>query len=177
MIRRAPVIRSVSTALLLTCSLAASASAQLRPMVYAETTVEVSPSEAFADWTSSNSIESFFAPKATIEPKPGGLYELCFAPDAPEGSCGNDDGRILGLEDGQMVSFTWAMPPYMPEIRPHLTSVQIYFEPIDDETTRVRLFHTGFGTSEAWDQGHDYFEQTWPAVLQNYKKFKEGETP
>ena len=145
-------------------------------MIYAETTVEVSPSEAFDDWTTSGSIEAFFAPKATIDLKPGGLYELCFAPDAPKGSCGNDEGRILGLEDGKMLSFTWAMPPYMPDIRPHLTSVQIYFEPIDDETTRVRLFHTGFGTSEAWDEGHDYFEQTWPAVLQNYKKFKAEET-
>jgi uncharacterized protein YndB with AHSA1/START domain len=170
------MVRSFATAALLIFGAAFSASAQLRPMIYAETTVEVSPSEAFDDWTTSGSIEAFFAPKATIDLKPGGLYELCFAPDAPKGSCGNDEGRILGLEDGKMLSFTWAMPPYMPDIRPHLTSVQIYFEPIDDETTRVRLFHTGFGTSEAWDEGHDYFEQTWPAVLQNYKKFKAEET-
>lgn len=72
-----------------------------------------------------------------------------------------------------MISFTWAMPPYMPEIRPHLTSVQIYFEPAGDNKTRVRLFHTGFGTSEAWENGHDYFEQTWPAVLENYRAYKE----
>lgn len=75
------------------------ASAQLRPMVYAEATVEASPSDAYSDWTQAERIEAFFAPKATIEAKPGGMYELCFAPDAPKGSCGNDGGRVLGLED------------------------------------------------------------------------------
>lgn len=153
------------------------ASAQLRPMVYAEATVEVSPSDAFSDWTQAERIEGFFAPKATIEAKPGGIYELCFAPDAPKGSCGNDDGRVLGLEDNKMISFTWAMPPYMPEIRPHLTSVQIYFEPAGDDKTRVQLFHTGFGTSEAWEKGHDYFEQTWPAVLENYRAYRANAQP
>ena len=153
------------------------ASAQLRPMVYSETTVETSALEAFSDWTRSESIQAFFAAQATINPTPGGIYELCFAPDAPEGSCGNDDGRILGLEAGKMLSFTWAMPPYMPEIRPHLTTVQIYFEPLDDATTRVRLFHTGFETSEAWDQGRDYFEKTWPAVLEGYREWKLNDQP
>lgn len=165
------------TGLFIGAILSTPASAQLRPMIYSETTVDASPAEAFSDWTHSESIEAFFAPKATIEAKPGGIYELCFAPDAPKGSCGNDDGRLLGLEADSMISFTWAMPPYMPEIRPHLTSVQIYFEASGDNKTRVRLFHTGFGTSEAWDQGRAYFEQTWPAVLENYKSYKTSDQP
>ena len=149
--------------------LAASAQAQLRPMVYVETTVERSTDEAFADWTTDARVEAFFAPQATIEAVPGGRYRLCFAPDAPQGSCGNDDGRILALQPGHMLAFTWAMPPYMPEIRPHLTSVQILFEPVDADTTRVRLFHTGFGSGEAWREGRAYFAQTWPQVLEAYR--------
>ena len=60
------------------------------------------------------------------------------------------------------------MPPYMPEIRPHLTSVQLRFEPVGLQRTRVRLYHTGFGDSAAWREGEAYFETTWPAVLQAY---------
>lgn len=153
------------------------ATAQLRPMIYEDVIVEASPSEAFEDWTTSNGIQSFFAPKATIEAVPGGLYELCFAPDAPKGSCGNDEGRLLALQADQMISFTWAMPPYMPEIRPHLTVVQILFEAVDEDQTRVRLFHTGFGEGEAWDQGREYFVQAWPAVLENYRTSKLEKEP
>ena len=154
-----------------------SANAQLRPMIYEDITIAASQAEVFSDWTTADGIEAFFAPKATIEPNPGGLYELCFAADAPEGSCGNDDGRILAIQADSMLSFTWAMPPYMPEIRPHVTTVQILFEPVDDDTTRVRLFHTGFGSGEYWDQGRNYFVQTWPAVLELYREYKESPQP
>lgn len=147
--------------------------AQLRPMVYAEVTVERSADAAFTDWTTPSHIEGFFAKKAFIEAKPGGQYALWFALDAPEGSRGSDTGTVLGLQDGKMLSVTWAMPPYMPEIRPHLTVLQILFEPVTEDTTRVRLFHTGFGDGEAWDKGLKYFKSTWPEVLTGYKHYVE----
>ena len=161
--------RTVMAALAVTAC-ASTADAQLRPMIYAETTVETSAGDAFSDWTTAERLTDFFAATAQVEAEPGGTYELCFAPDAPEGQCGNDDGRILALQPDRMLAFTWAMPPYMPEIRPHLTSVQILFEPIDADTTRVRLFHTGFGSGEAWAEGRDYFAEAWPAVLRNYRE-------
>lgn len=150
--------------------------AQLRPMVYADVTVDATPQETYDDWTSGSVIESFFAAEATIEAIPGGAYKICMLPeeDAPAGACGNDQGVILATEPGAMLSFTWAMPPYMPEIRPHMTVVQIFFEPMGDEKTRLRLFHTGFGVSEAWDEGHDYFEKAWPGVLALYDDYRAG---
>lgn len=153
-------------------SLTAAATAQLRPMTYAETTVEASPADAFADWTTAETIQEFFAPQAIIDPTPGGLYQLCFAPEAPEGECGNDDGRVLAIQADKMLSFTWSMPPNMPEIRPHLTVVQILFSPVDDDRTRVRIFHTGYGSGEDWDEGRDYFDRVWPKVLENYRDFR-----
>ena len=157
------------------CILPHSAAAQLRPMVYSEVSVDRSASEAFADWTTEESVESFFAEKAFIDPVPGGDYALWFAIDAPEGSRGSDSSTVLAVESDKMLSFTWAMPPYMPEIRPHLTVVQILFVPVGEDRTRVRLFHTGFGSGEAWEKGHDYFEQTWPAVLSGYKEWAEAQ--
>ena len=147
-------------------------SAQTRPMVYAEITVDASVVDVWTDWTSKDGLESFFAPKAIVDLKPGGAYEIWFLPDAPEGQRGAEDGVILGLQTHKMIQYTWAMPPYMPEIRPHMTTVQMFFEPVSDSRTRVQLFHTGFGSGEAWDKGRDYFAKSWPAVMDLYAAHK-----
>lgn len=158
-------------------ALLATANAQMRPMSYAEITVDAPSSETFTDWTTAASIESFFAPQATIDPVPGGLYRLCFALDAPEGECGNDDGRILAIQPDEMLSFSWDMPPYMTEIRPHKTVVQILFTTLDEDRTRVQLFHTGYGSGEKWDEGRAYFDRVWPKVLENYRDYKSTPQP
>jgi len=167
-------MRTLIMALIFTV-FATHAQAQLRPMVYTDTTVEADLEAVWDDWTTAEGLESFFAPKAVVDLAPGGAYEIWFLPDAPEGQRGADNGIVLGLQDKRMIQFTWAMPPYMPEIRPHMTVVQIWFVPMSETETRVRLFHTGFGEGEAWDKGREYFETSWPQVLDLYKAHIEGE--
>ena len=146
-----------------------SAHAQLRPMIYADVTVDAPISDVWGDWTTETGVTSFFAKAAEIEMKPSGAYRLYFAPSAPKGSRGSDSGEILGWQDEKMLNISWAMPPYMPEIRPHLTVLQLEFVELESNRTQVRLFHTGFGRSEQWEEGRSYFEKTWPAVLALYK--------
>jgi len=64
------------------------AHAQLRPMIYADVTVDAPISDVWEDWTTEAGVTSFFAKAAEIEMKPGGAYRLYFAPSAPEGSAG-----------------------------------------------------------------------------------------
>lgn len=144
--------------------------AQARPMVLTGTEVDAPIEQVWEDWTTADGLESFFAPKAIVEARPGGAYEIWFLPDAPAGQRGAENGIVLGIQDKHMISFTWAMPPYMEEIRPHMTVVQIRFEPAGKDRTRIRLYHTGFGEGEAWDEGRNYFAKTWPQVLDNYRK-------
>lgn len=153
---------------------ACAANAQLRPMVYSETTVAANVETVWDDWTTVEGLENHFAPKAVIERVPGGAYEIWFLPDAPKGQRGAEDGVILGMQtdakDGtRMIQFTWKMPPYMPEINDHMTVVQMWFIPQTKDHTRVRLFHTGFGDTAKWQEGLDYFTKVWPDVLANYK--------
>lgn len=154
------------------------AHAQLRPMVYTDKTVDAPLEQVWQDWTTAEGLESFFAPKAIVEPRPGGAYEVWFAPEAPAGQRGAEDGRVIGLQkdnDGtRMISFTWAMPPYMEDIRPHMTIVQLWFVPQQDGKTRLRLFHTGFGDSKDWQEGRDYFAKTWPQVMNGYAEHLEA---
>ena len=153
------------------------ASAQLRPMVYTDKTVDAPIEQVWQDWTTAKGLESFLAPKAIVEAAPGGAYEVWFAPDAPKGQRGAEDGTVIGLQksdDGsRMISFTWAMPPHMAEIRPHMTIVQLWFIPEGESRTRLRLFHTGFGDTKEWREGRDYFAKTWPDVLAQYREHVE----
>lgn len=148
------------------------AQAQLRPMVYTEKTVNAPIDQVWADWTTAEGLESFFAPKAIVEARPGGAYEVWFLPDAPAGQRGAEDGVVIGLQNSddetRMISFTWAMPPYMETIRPHMTIVQLWFVPQGETQTRLRLFHTGFGDTKDWQEGRDYFAKTWPDVMHQY---------
>lgn len=151
---------------------AGSALAQMQPLAYAEAVVDAPVADVWSDWTTPDGLEAFFAPKAVIDLKPGGAYEVWFLPEAEPGQRGADNGIILGLQENRMIHFTWAMPPYMEEIRPHMTSVQIFFDPLPGSKTRVRLYHTGFGGGEAWDKGRAYFVASWPQVMELYRGYR-----
>ncbi len=152
------------------------AHAQLRPMVYSEVTVNAEIDTVWEDWTTANGLESHFAPKAIVDLKTGGAYEIWFMPDAPKGQRGAEDGVILGIQNEEnvperMIQFTWKMPPYMPEINENMTVIQMWFIPQRDGDTRVRLFHTGFGDTQTWEKARDYFSKVWPKVLDDYQAF------
>ena len=151
------------------------AQAQLRPMVYSDATVDADIEEVWADWTTAEGLESFFAPKAIVDGKLGGAYEVWFLPDAPKGQRGAEDGILLGWQkesaDGsRMIQFTWKMPPYMPEINESMTVVQLWMIPSSKKKTRLRLFHTGFGDTPQWREAEAYFEKAWPQILSTYAK-------
>lgn len=168
-------MRSFILSLFLCFGLSASAFAgEKRPAVYTNITVAADMDRVWEDWTSVAGLESHFAPEAIVDLKPGGAYEVWFLPDAPKGQRGAEDGVILGYqsdsEDGtRMIQFTWKMPPYMPEINAHMTVVQLWFDPVDDNETRLRLYHTGFGSTPKWDEALAYFSKSWPQVFTQYK--------
>ncbi len=141
--------------------------------IVTEITVAKPVSAVFQDWTTAEGQQAFFGEKVILERRTNGLHEVHFLPDAEPGGRGHEDGRILGWQENRMFSFTWTMPPYMPEIRPHHTHVQMWFDDLGAEGTRIRLYHDGFGDGAAWDQGFEYFTEVWPNVLVGYKTYTE----
>lgn len=138
-------------------------------IVTAEALVEAPVSQVWQDWTTAEGLENFLGPKAFVEMKTNGRFEVWFLPDAPKGERGAEDGKLLGFQTERMMSFTWAMPPYMPEIKPHHTYVQVWFDNVSDQKTRVRLYHHGWGEGDKWDQGRAYFSTSWPEVMEAYQ--------
>lgn len=141
----------------------ASASANERA-IEAEAVIDRPVAEAWAMWTTEEGL-SFFAPASLIELEPGGRYEVYFAPDAPQGMRGSEGTHILALQDERLLSITWALPPYMAEVRPHLTHLTIRFEPVGENQTRVSIRHDGWGEGGQWDDAYAYFQPNWPAII------------
>lgn len=133
-------------------------------IIVASVEVEASPEAIWELWTTEQGL-AFFAPASRIELRPGGRYEVYFLPDAPEGQRGSEGTTILGFQAERMLTITWALPPYMPEVRPHLTSLTIEIVPVTDSRTNVTITHIGWGEGGEWDDAYAYFQQNWPMVL------------
>lgn len=137
-----------------------------------EKSVEIAATleQAWQAWTTREGITSFFAPDAKIEPRVGGAFQIYIDPGAPAGSKGADDMRYLALQPQRMLSFDWNAPPSLPEARAQRTVVILRFEPVDANTTRVRLHHVGWGDGGEWDRAYAYFDRAWGNVLASLKK-------
>lgn len=140
-----------------------------------EVVVKAPAADVWKAWTTNDGIQSFFAPEAFVEPKAGGAFRIHFNPYAPAGSKGADDMRVLAVQEGRMLSFTWNAPPYFPEVRGQNTYVTVRMKPVSETETRVTLAHGGWGDGGQWDPVYDYFDKAWGTVLGNLqKRFAEG---
>lgn len=133
-------------------------------IIVASAEVEATPAEIWELWTTEEGL-TFFAPASRIDLRPGGDYEVYFLPDAPEGQRGSEGTTVLGFQENRMLTVTWALPPYMPEVRPHLTPLTLEIIPVSDTATSVTITHSGWGEGGEWDAAYAYFQQTWPLVL------------
>lgn len=125
-------------------------------------------------WTTTEGIQSFFAPEAKIEARPEGAFHLHFNPYAPPGSKGADGMRVMAVQENKLLSFTWNAPPHLPEARAQRTFVTVRLQP-QGSGTLVRIHHSGWGDGGQWDQAHDYFDKAWASVLESLqKRFVEG---
>jgi uncharacterized protein YndB with AHSA1/START domain len=140
-----------------------------------EVVVRAGVSDVWKAWTTSEGIQSFFAPEAIVDPKPDGAFHIHIDPYGKPGMKGADDMRFLALQKERMLSFTWNAPPHLPEARMQRTVVILRFEPVTDTDTRVRLSHVGWGDGGEWDKTYAYFNGAWGNVLANLqKRFSEG---
>jgi uncharacterized protein YndB with AHSA1/START domain len=137
--------------------------------------VKANVDDVWKAWTTNDGIRSFFAPDASVEPRPGGAFQIYMNPLAESGMKGADDMRVLAVQEKKLLSFTWNAPPSLPEARKQQTVVIVRFESRGDALTDVTLHHVGWGDGGEWDKAYDYFLKAWPGVLKNLKKrFDDG---
>lgn len=156
---------AASTAMMATLPAAAAERAIDKQVVIAATL-----DQAWDAWTTREGIVSFFAPDALVEPRVGGAFQVYMDPGAAPGLRGADDMRFMAVQPKKMISFDWNAPPHLAQARAQRTFVIVRFEPLEANTTRITLHHTGWGDGGEWDKAYDYFDKAWGGVLGNLKK-------
>lgn len=140
--------------------------------------VAAAPAEVWKAWTTAEGAKTFFAPGARIEAKPGGPYEIWFAPEAPEGSRGSNGCTVLSADPAKVLSFTWNFPPSIPELRDTGAKARVTVELLPgsvEESTLVSLVHDEFPEGEAGEKGRSYFDKAWDVVLARLQeRFRHG---
>ncbi|MBD3401312.1 hypothetical protein GF420_00330 [candidate division GN15 bacterium] len=139
-----------------------------------EVTVAATLDEVWRCWTTAEGVESFIAPKANIELRPGGAYEWLFDLSAPPGQEGGNGCRVLSVLPMEMMSFEWNAPPRFDDRRYTYTWVVVQFEAAVEGSVTVRLTHLGWGDTPAWQEVYDYFDSAWGYVLDRLKQHLES---
>ncbi len=135
-------------------------------MLRKEAVLTVPLVEVWKAWTTSEGVVTFFAPKANIQLKVGGPYELYFDLKAPLGFQGTEGCRLLGFEQTGSLAFDFIAPPQFPNVRRLSTRVDVGFEEVQKGgIVKVSLAHSGFLEGEEWDESFEFFTLSWDLVL------------
>jgi uncharacterized protein YndB with AHSA1/START domain len=127
-------------------------------------------------WATPEGLQSWMAPHARIEMRIGGLMQANYDKDGTLGDAKTIENVVLSFEPERMISIKVSKPP---ERFPFPTAIKamwtvIYFEPVDDEHTKVRVVSMGFDESEESQKMRAFFRQgnamTLAALQKQYSK-------
>ena len=130
--------------------------------------IKAAPAQVFAALTKKEQLERWFAPKAELELKPGGMFRIEWMPGMGEG------GKIVSLEPSQQFSFTWEG-----QFSPTPTTITFDLAS-ENDGTMLTLTHTGIGEGAGWEAyaGMDVPGKGWDGHLQDLTSWVEtGDCP
>jgi uncharacterized protein YndB with AHSA1/START domain len=141
-----------------------------------ESSIPASISRVWNAWTTEKGIKSFLARECQIDLRVNGKYEIYFQADKNKGERGAEGTHILAIQPQSLFSFTWNNPPSIPEIRWQYTHISLYFDPLNENLTRLILEQDGWGKGKAWEIAYSYFDQAWGEIVfpRLARSFKEG---
>lgn len=143
-----------------------------------EYTLPAAVSRVWNLWTTTQGIQSFFSKNCRIGNEPGDPFEIYFLMDAPAGSRGSERCTILRKEPLTRFAFSWNAPPHLDHVRNQQTVVEIQFEALSDERSKLTFIHTGWGESKQWDEAYAYFENAWfNVVIPRLQKYLSDRDP
>lgn len=121
-------------------------------------------------WTRAERITQWFAPAATIDPRPGGAFELFFNPADRSRDC-TAGCTFTAVEPMTRLAFTWKGPDLFAAVMNHpdrLTAVTVTMEPVEGGT-RVTVVHAGWGEGDGWAEARRWHAAAWRQVLDSLK--------
>jgi uncharacterized protein YndB with AHSA1/START domain len=171
------IAQIVACLLLITSTASVNAqSTSLDPAIIKNSAILDAPVDQVWDaWTTTKGLESFLAPAAEVESKPGGVYRAIFYPQRIRPIDRGNDGHIIAMERNQFLSVSWMTPIHMQELKGNSTIVFIYFTQLSPTKTRVDLFNIGYGQGALWREAYDYNVKGWDRILSGLEyRFQNG---
>ncbi len=127
--------------------------------------VAASPDEVWRAWTTAKGIGAFFGPDASVQLRPGGLYEIYFDTEEPEGLRGSEGCKVLSFVPSKMLSFTWGAPPQFAQARKDIAQWVVIFFDASGDGTQVTLVELGWKDDAESEAVYRYFDRAWTTVL------------
>lgn len=117
---------------------------------------------AFRHFVEPPLLERWLAPRAHVDARVGGPYELFWEPADPENNS-TIGCRITALSPGQLIAFQWRSPaqfkPFANGADP-LTHVVVTFHE-ESDGTRIHLLHSGWRSDARWEEARAWQERAW----------------
>jgi uncharacterized protein YndB with AHSA1/START domain len=126
-----------------------------------EGTVDAPLGEVWKAWATSEGLQSWLAPHARIEMRIGGLMQTNYDKAGTLGDAKTIENVVLSYEPERMISIKVSKAPEnfpFPVAIKGMWSV-IYFEPVDNEHTKVRVVSMGFDESDESQKMRGFFRQ------------------
>ncbi len=118
-------------------------------------------------------IQSFYAPEATVDLRPGRAYEIREDRSAPLPK-GVEGTKVLSFVPKEMLSVTGSAPFPFPTVQEKKTRWVFLLDPVN-EGTRVQLSMIEWPVGDEWDEAFEYFTNHSQVFLESlYKRFAEG---
>lgn len=143
--------------------------------------IDCNSDRAFEMFTDNELLASWFPVEADVDPVLGGKYELFWDPGDKENNS-TKGCKVTAVEPGKMLAFEWKGPLQFKEFMNNadpLTHVVVIFIPCIDgqvQSTEVHVVHSGWRSSEEWDEAVKFFEWAWDEELKELKELVDKES-
>jgi uncharacterized protein YndB with AHSA1/START domain len=130
--------------------------------------VPAPPSAVWDAFTTASGMETWIAPKATVELRRGGVWSVGFPGAAPGG------GTIALVQPQTLLAVDAMAPEQFPEVRRERTLAVFTFSPAQSGTL-VHLSQTGWRSGDEWDHAFAYLARGNAELLEAlYVRFAKG---
>jgi uncharacterized protein YndB with AHSA1/START domain len=127
--------------------------------------------KAFEMFTSNELLQSWLVIEADVQPFVGGRYELFWEPDDRENNS-TIGCKVTAVEPDRFIAFEWKSPKQFKHFANNadpLTHVTVFFIP-NENGTHVYLLHSGWRSSEEWEQARQWQENAWRMAFRELEK-------
>lgn len=123
-------------------------------------------------WTTTAGLKSWLAPHADIDLRIDGLMRTNYDPKGSLGDSGTIMNQILAFEPEKMLSIRVARAPERFPFKNKIGDMWtvLYFQPMPDGKTQLRIVGLGFGADEESQRMKDFFKQGNAFTLSQLQK-------